>query len=73
MIVFSLEHVHVFDDESEDVKLVGIYSTKEKAQAALERVANQPGFCDFPDGFSIGEIVVDQDHWLEGFVTEGAP
>jgi hypothetical protein len=46
MMVFSLEHVHVFDDDSEDVKLIGIYSTKEKAQAARERVSYQPGFCD---------------------------
>lgn len=73
MMVFSLEHVHVFDDDSEDVKLIGIYSTKEKAQAARERVSYQPGFCDYPEGFSISEILVDQDHWVEGFVSVDSP
>jgi hypothetical protein len=69
MIFFYLEHTHVFADSSEDVKLIGIYSTKEKALAARERVADQPGFCDSPDGFSISEIQVDRDHWSEGFIS----
>ena len=68
MNVFSLEHVHEFDDGHEDVKLIGVYSSRERAEAALQRVAGQPGFRDRPEGFSISEVRVDQDHWVEGYI-----
>jgi hypothetical protein len=36
-IVFLVEHVHEFDDRSEDAKIVGIYSTQHEAAMALAR------------------------------------
>ena len=33
-------------------------------------MATQPGFKESPDYFNIDEIVIDQDHWEEGFVTQ---
>lgn len=67
--VFLVEHVHVLDDGEENVKTIGIYSTREKAQQAVERLRIQPGFRDAPDGFVIDLYWVDQDGWASGYVT----
>jgi homoserine kinase type II len=67
--VFVLQHVHSLDDGAEDVKFIGVYSSREKAQEAVARLAGLPGFADAPDGFHIDEYRLDQDNWAEGYVT----
>lgn len=66
--VFILQHEHEWCGR-DDVKLIGVYATREEAQAAIERLCKQPGFCDWPDGFSIGEYGLGVDHWTSGFLT----
>lgn len=72
MDVFILHHVHTFEDGNEDVKLIGVYSSHESAAAAIERLRQQPGFCDAPEGFIIDRYPLDVDHWTEGYVTIAA-
>jgi hypothetical protein len=67
--VFVLHHVHTREGGVEDVKFIGVYSSGEKAQAALARLSRLRGFVDAPDGFHIDEYQVDQDHWAEGYVA----
>jgi hypothetical protein len=67
--VFVLQHVHAGEDGNEDVKFIGVYSSREKAQEAVARLGQLPGFSDAPDGFHIDEYRVDQDHWVEGYVV----
>jgi hypothetical protein len=67
--VFVLQHVHAREDGVEDVKLIGVYSSREKAEAAVARLGRLPGFADAPDGFHVDEYRVDQDHWAEGYVV----
>jgi len=67
--VFVVQHVHEFDDGTEDVKLIGVYSTEERANAAVGRLKDQPGFRDAPKGFSVDRYPMDKDHWLGGFET----
>ena len=67
--VFVLQHVHSREDGVEDVKFIGVYSSREKAQEAVARLARLPGFAEAPDGFHIDEYRVDQDHWAEGYVA----
>jgi hypothetical protein len=67
--VFVLQHVHTLGDGTEDVKFIGVYSAREKADAAVARLSRQPGFSDAPEGFHVDEYRVDQDHWVEGYVT----
>lgn len=69
MKVFVLQHVHTFEDGEEDIKMIGVYSTLERAAAAIERLSIQPGFCDLLEGFAIDPYVLDEDHWTEGYVT----
>ena len=67
--VYVLQHVHTFDDGSEDVKFIGVYSSRENAQAAIARLGQAPGFADAPAGFHIDEYHVDRDQWAEGYST----
>jgi hypothetical protein len=80
---FVLYHVHTHADRREDAKLLGIYSTRAQALAAIERLKLQPGFCDHPrlidplienleNGFSLDEYVINQDHWSQGYVDANA-
>ena len=67
--VFVLQHVHSREDGVEDVKFIGVYSSRQKAQDAVVRLSRLPGFADAPDGFHIDEYRVDEDHWGEGYVV----
>jgi hypothetical protein len=69
MEVFILHHIHTFDNDEEDIKIIGIYSSHASATAAIERLRQQPGFCEVPEGFEISGYQVDVDHWSEGYVT----
>ncbi len=82
VVVYQLYHEHSgedeFGDEFEHAKALGIYSSQEKALAAVERYKLQPGFCDYPDGFAIDAVNLDEDSgWAEGFLAidpeDGAP
>jgi hypothetical protein len=66
--VFILHHVSEFEGE-EDAKLIGVYSSRPRAEAAVDRLKGMPGFREQPDGFQIEPYELDKDHWLEGFVT----
>lgn len=67
--VFLVHHVHEFENGSEDVKLIGVYTSQADAEAAVARVRDQPGFRDHTAGFDISEIRVGEDHWTEGFIS----
>ena len=67
--VFVPQHVHSREDGVEDVKFIGVYSSREKAQAAAARLGRLPGFAEAPDGFHVDEYRVDQDQWAEGYVA----
>ena len=68
MNVFVLQHVREYDDgEGEDVKLIGVYSTEENANATIRRFLKLPGFRDYPNGFHVSKYPLDKDHWAEGF------
>ena len=67
--VYLLQHVHLSDDGAEDVKFIGVYSSRESAQTAIARLRQAPGFCEAPAGFHIDEYQVDKDQWVKGYST----
>ena len=67
--VYVLQHVYSVDESAEDVKLIGVYSSRENAQAAITRLGQAPGFSEAPAGFHIDEYQVDKDQWVEGYST----
>ena len=78
LVVWHIHHVALphqaaggtveFDD-SDDQKLIGIYSTRAKAEAAIDRARVLDGFRDEPDCFILDEVTLDEDNWTDGFVT----
>ncbi|WP_343534937.1 hypothetical protein [Pedobacter sp.] len=70
--VYLLWHVHEDKDleHGQDIKLIGVYTSNEKAEKALFRAKRLDGFKDHQDGFEISEYKLDRDEWTSGFVTE---
>lgn len=65
---YLLHHIRMIDDH-EDIKLLGVFSTRELAERARERALNLPGFKDSPDGFSVDKYIIDRMGWTAGFRT----
>ena len=65
--VFLLWHSHEINGDTDD-KLIGVYATREDAEAAIGRLENKPGFRDARDG--IHEDVLGRDGWTEGFISQ---
>jgi hypothetical protein len=66
--VYIVHHEYLLDERNE-VKLIGVYSSQEMAEHAVERFRGLPGFREHPDGFHIDAYPIDEDHWTSGFVT----
>ena len=74
MKVYILWHVHTLEDDygvHDDEKLLGVYSTKEKAESAINEYKDLEGFRDCPiECFEIDEHEVDRSsNWKDGFAT----
>jgi hypothetical protein len=69
MMVYVVQHSHEIEDGEEDIKFIGVYSGREKAQEAVARLQLQPGFKETPECFHIDSYTVDADNWKEGFLT----
>lgn len=68
--VFLLQHSYERDESGvEETKLIGVYSTRERAEQAIVRLSNVEGFRDYPDCFCVDGYEIDKDHWVDGFVT----
>ena len=67
--IFILHHVHKYYEDEKDVKLIGIYASRDEATAAVNRLKTQPGFVDHPDEFEMEEYEIGKDHWTEGFCS----
>jgi homoserine kinase type II len=53
---------------SQDTELlIGVYRTEADALAAKERLKEQPGFREYPEGFKLYQYEVGRDGWTEGF------
>ena len=73
MIFYKITHKYKLDNHFER-KDIGIYSTKEKAQNAVEELKQKAGFCDTQDGFKIKKVfrlftpkLIDKTFWVDGF------
>jgi hypothetical protein len=68
--VYILQHTHDLNDDDQDIKLIGVYSTEEKAQKAISKLSSLPGFKDTLQSFYIDKYEIDKDHWSEGFTNQ---
>ncbi|WP_067713132.1 DUF7336 domain-containing protein [Nocardia yamanashiensis] len=58
-----------WDEQRDDIKLLGVYSTEQLAQERIREARNRPGFIDEPDCFQIARYEVDKDEWTSGYFT----
>ncbi len=71
-VVYVLQHSYEIGEEGEfdETKLIGIYSSKEKAEKVIEIYKALPGFKEYPIScFHIDKYEIDKDHWSEGFIN----
>jgi hypothetical protein len=68
MVMYTVFHVHEFPSGDEDIKFIGVFSSRERAQQAISQLSTKPGFCDAQDGFHIDTYEVDSVQWSEGYV-----
>jgi hypothetical protein len=70
-LIYQLAHYRpIPETEYEEYEIViGVYSTYENAEAAIQRLKDKPGYCRFPNGFRIGTWMLDDDSGDEGFAT----
>lgn len=56
--------------QDEELKLIGIFSSKALAQETAKLLKNKSGFRSSSGRFHIHEIVIDQLGWSEGFIDQ---
>jgi hypothetical protein len=71
--VYLLEHSYEYEFEGElfdEIKTIGIFSTREKAEEVVNKLKTLPGFKDHPlECFLIEKYEIDQiSGWEEGFI-----
>ena len=67
--VFALWHERTDETGCDHEKMLGVYSTEQKAREAMEFLRDKPGFKDYPEGFYIRHCTIDRTEMVEGFVT----
>ena len=56
----------------EDVKTLGIFSSRREATLAIRRVEKLAGFKRYREGFHVDRYRLNERAWTEGFVTVGS-
>ena len=59
------------DAGEDDIKILGLYSTKERAEQAVRSASTQPGFVKGLGKFLVHPWPLDQKQWVDGLVTWG--
>ena len=67
--LYILFHSYEINEDIEEAKELGVYSSEENAKKAIEFYSKLPGFCDYPiecfvyDKYVVGKCV----GWRDGF------
>lgn len=57
------------EPEKDEETLIGLYSTQEKAEEALNRFKKLKRLAAYPDGFGIHRCKINRDGWGSGYAT----
>ncbi len=63
--VYVLEHA--IDGLTENMRLLGVYDSKQEAEKAIRTLSDKPGFKDHLDDFLIDEYELNKLCWSSGF------
>ena len=59
--------VYVLQHASTNSKVIGIFTTEQQAQAAIEQLKDKPGFKETPNAFEITAYPLGEVNWMSGF------
>jgi hypothetical protein len=68
-LYYALWHCRTDEKGHDAERLLGVYSTREKAEQGLSLIRDKPYFRDFPECFEILEGGLDETYMREGFAT----
>ena len=60
-------HVYKVDDNTDDERVIGVFSDLSKVEQVLEKLKIQTGFKNYPENFIIEDIAVNVLLWSSGF------
>lgn len=61
----------VEEDEGDDLKILGVFASREAADQRIELARTESGFRDEPECFYVATYQLDEPLWLDGFVAAG--
>ena len=61
------------EEDGDDLKILGIFSTQARADRRIELARSEPGFRDEPDCFYVSTYELDRHLWLDGFISLEPP
>jgi hypothetical protein len=70
MPLYDLQHFKIHPDGTDEVdnrKGCGTFTSRRLAHAAAARLILNEGYRDWPDGFRLFEMKLDEDRWPRGF------
>ena len=73
MELSKIKKVYMLYHETErnnDGKLIGFFSTREKADIEKEKYIKMKGFKDFPEGFKIKTMTIGKSYYTKGFTSK---
>jgi hypothetical protein len=69
--IYLIQHSYEVgeDGDYDETKIIGVYSSEEKAKQVMQEYILLPGFKDHPiECFYIGKHEIDKEEWAEGFI-----
>lgn len=60
---------HMYEiNEHEEARMIGIFSSVNKANEVIKKHKKLPGFKEYPDGFIVDTCKMEEEDWESGFI-----
>ena len=66
-VVYLLQHSYEIETGCDETKILGIFSSQQMAEEAVEVYRQLPGFRDRKEDFYIDKYEVDKRYWVDGY------
>ena len=66
--IYFLDYVYEFEDGHDDIRLLGVFSSRKKAKEALLRIKNNPNYEKIAKYLVISGSFMEKLNWPDGYV-----
>ena len=70
MTIFIVYGIREQQDADDEVRIIGVYSSSERAWSAIDDLPSQQEFLGKGWSFEVDQCELDKDYWTEGFITD---